>query len=134
MLNNEKEVQTILKNMVQHAYEQIKEDEILLCMECCDVDLFVAKDSHPELEEAIKKNFELDEYGDIVDQQSYTELMRKLDDLYVDLHIESGNFDYFPAGIYQVNGQDKESETDILAPKGVFYAPFEEAVKKENGK
>ncbi|MFT8322156.1 MAG: hypothetical protein ABF649_14755 [Bacillus sp. (in: firmicutes)] len=129
-LLNEEEVKEILKNMVNVAYEQIKEEAILLCMECCDVDLFVAADSHPELEEALKVNFQLDEYGDIADQEGYIELIRDLDEYYVKLHIQSGYFDYFPAGNYIVNGKEIESETDMLAPKGIFYAPFEEAVKR----
>ncbi|GKU80713.1 nucleotidyltransferase family protein [Niallia sp. NCCP-28] len=128
-VSNEDEIKSILKKMVDTAYEQIKGEEILLCMECCDVDLFVAAESYPELEEAIKKNYELDEYGEVIDHDGYIQLMRELDDYFVELHIQSGYYDYFPAGIYELDGKEEETETDILAPKGVFYAPFEEAVK-----
>ncbi|WP_445490929.1 hypothetical protein [Niallia sp. 03133] len=128
-LINEVEVENILRKMVKDAYEQIKDEQVLLCMECCDVDLFVAADSHPELEEAIKKNFELDIYGEIADQKSYSDLLKELDEYFVQLHIKSGYYDYFPAGFYTVNGREEESETDILAPKGIFYAPFEDAAK-----
>jgi len=129
-LKNRDQIKSILKKMVDTAYEQIKGEEVLLCMECCDVDLFVAAESYPELEEAIKKNFELDENGQAADYDSYIQVMRELDDYFVELHIQSGYYDYFPAGIYELDGKEEETETDILAPKGVFYAPFEEALKK----
>ena len=45
------------------------------------------------------------------------------------LHMKSGLFDYFLTGIYEVHGEKRESETDMLAPKNQFYAPFEDALK-----
>ncbi|WP_400241574.1 hypothetical protein AB3U99_13025 [Niallia sp. JL1B1071] len=127
-LVNKEKIQQILKDMVDHAYENIKGEEVLLCMECCDVDLYVAADSYEPFIEAIKENFELDDLGEIADREAYHLLMRELDEYYVDLHVKSGYYDYFPAGIYKVNGREEESESNILAPKGVFYAPFEEAI------
>lgn len=128
-LMNKEKIDAILKNMVENAYENVKGEEVLLCMECCDVDLYVASESYPDFEDAIRENFNIDEYGEIIDKESYHQLMRELDEYYVELHIKSGYFDYFPAGKYQVNGREEETETDILAPKNVFFAPFEDAVK-----
>ena len=41
-----------------------------------------------------------------------------------------GLFDFFPEGNYQVEGEDLISDSDIIAPKGKFYAPFEHALLK----
>lgn len=129
-LVNKEKIKQILKEMVDDAYENIKGEEVLLCMECCDVDLYIAADSCEPFLEAVRENFALDELGEIIDREAYHILMRELDEYYVDLHINSGYYDYFPAGNYKLNGREEESETNILAPKGVFYAPFEEAVIK----
>lgn len=129
-LKNEEKVKKIIKQMVDQSYEQIKGEEVLLCMDCCDVDLYVAADSFPDLEDAIKQNFELDEHDEIIDRDGYIQLMNELDEYYVKLHFDSGYYDYFPAGYYIVDGEEEESETDMLAPKGIYYAPFEEALKK----
>jgi len=131
ILKNADNINQLLKDIVKESYEEIEGEEVLLCMECCDVDLFVTVDSHEELLDAIKENFELDEFGEVLDKDQYIELMKELDEYYVQLHIDSGFYDYFPAGTYTVNGEEEETETDILAPKGIFYAPFEEAVKEE---
>lgn len=129
-LVNSSKLDELMKNMVNNGYESVKGEEVLLCMECCDVDLYIASDSYPEFEELLKENFELDEYGDILDREKYNLLMRELDEYYIELHLKSGFYDYFPAGLYQINGREEETETDMLAPKDVFYAPFEDAVKK----
>ncbi len=126
-LKNQKQIEEVLKEMVEEAFEQIKDEPILLCMECCDVDLFVAASYHEEFQDAIKINFELDQFGEILDQEKYNELMKELDQYYVELHISSGLFDYFPSGIYEIDGEERESETDMLAPKGFFFAPFDDA-------
>jgi len=131
VLKNADKINQILKDIVSDSFKEIEGEEVLLCMECCDVDLFVTVDSHEELLDAIKENFELDEFGEVLDNDQFIALMKELDEYYVQLHIESGFYDYFPAGTYTVNGQEEETETDILAPKGIFYAPFEEAVKED---
>jgi len=129
-LVNQEKIKQILKQMVDDAYANIKGEEVLLCMECCDVDLYVAAESCEPFIEAVKVNFELDDLGEIMDREAYHILMRELDEYYVDLHVKSGYYDYFPAGTYKVDGREEESETNVLAPKGVFYAPFEDAVIK----
>ncbi|PLT35513.1 hypothetical protein [Bacillus sp. V5-8f] len=126
-LINREEIEQILKDIVQAAYEEVKEEQMLLCMECGDVDLYIATTNHDEFQDAIKKNFELDDSGDIIDHAKYLELMEDLHDYYVEIFQTSGLFDYFPSGFYQVNGERQLSETDMLGPKGTFYAPFEEA-------
>ncbi|TRZ38059.1 hypothetical protein CEQ21_21845 [Niallia circulans] len=130
ILKNADKINQLLTDIVKESFEEIRGEEVLLCMECCDVDLFVTVDSHEELTCAIKENFELDEFGEVLDKEAYIQLLKELDEYYVELHIQSGFYDYFPAGTYTVNGKEEETETDILAPKGIFYAPFEEAVKE----
>ncbi|RFU64855.1 hypothetical protein [Peribacillus glennii] len=126
-LVNQEKIEQILKDIVQASYDEVKEEEMLLCMECGDVDLYIATTDHEEFQEAIKKNFDLNEFGDIIDHGKYLELMEDLHDYYVEIFQTSGLFDYFPSGFYQVNGERQLSETDMLGPKGIFYAPFEEA-------
>lgn len=128
-LMNEGKIEAILKDMVGITYEHTKGEEVLLCLECSDVDLYVAAASSPDFEDALKENFELDIFGEIKDAKAYRKTMDQLDRLFVDFHIQSGLFDYFPAGLYEVNGEEREKEFDTLAPKGIFYAPFEDAVR-----
>lgn len=129
-LKSEAKIEEILKRIVEDSYEQIKDEEVLLCLECCDVDLEIATSNDFEFEEAIKENFELDEFGDIIDMEQYRRLMYELNDAFIELHKSSGYFDFFPEGQYEVNGEKRESESDIIAPKGKFYAPFEDALTK----
>ncbi len=126
-LINEVVIIDILKELVIHSYEELKEEDILLCLECCDVDLEIATSSHFEFQEAIKENFELDEFGDILDTDEYRHLICELHDYFVRLHKKSGLFDFFPEGEYNVKGEIRNSDSDMIAPKGRFYAPFEDA-------
>ncbi|MFB6469095.1 hypothetical protein ACE38V_20390 [Cytobacillus sp. Hz8] len=128
-LKNEEQIMAILKKIVTESYEEIKDEEVLLCIECCDVDLEIATSNDFEFEEAIKENFELDQFGDIIDIENYRRLMYELDAVFIELHKTSGFFDVFLEGEYEVNGELRESESDIIAPKGKFYAPFEDALK-----
>ena len=41
-LRNEAVINNLLKEIVLHSYEELKEEDILLCLECCDVDLEIA--------------------------------------------------------------------------------------------
>jgi hypothetical protein len=129
-LVNVEEIMRILQDIVEKSYEEIKSEEILLCLECSDVDLEIATSNHFAFQEAIKENFEIDEFGDIVDYDEYRQLMYELYDYFIELHKSCGLFDFFPEGNYQVEGEDLVSDSDIIAPKGQFYAPFEHALLK----
>jgi hypothetical protein len=129
-LVNVEEIMRILQDIVEKSYEEIKGEEILLCLECSDVDLEIATSNHFEFQEAIKENFEIDDFGDIVDYDEYRQLMYELYDYFIELHKSCGLFDFFPEGNYQVEGEDLVSDSDIIAPKGKFYAPFEHALLK----
>ncbi|WP_394232412.1 hypothetical protein [Niallia oryzisoli] len=131
-LVNEQEVIEILQSIVKKSYDEIKDEEILLCLECADVDLEIATANHFEFHEALKKNFELDEFGEILDYDEYRQLMYELYDYFIDLHINSGLFDFFPEAEYEVEGEMLISDSDIIAPKGKFYAPFEHALKNSD--
>nr|WP_295970586.1 hypothetical protein [uncultured Bacillus sp.] len=131
-LINEATITNILKDIVAHSYDEIKEEDVLLCLECCDVDLSIATSNHFEFQEAIKENFVLDKFGEIEDQDEYRRLMCELHDFFIELHKESGLFDFFPEGEYQVSGENRFSDSDIIAPKGRFFAPFEDAMKKKS--
>jgi hypothetical protein len=128
-LVNEELIVAILNDIVKKTYEEIKDEEVLLCLECSDVDLEIATENHFEFQDAIKENFELDEFGDIVDYVEYKKLMYELFDYFIELHINSGFFDYYPEGEYTVDGKILLSDSDIIAPKGKFYAPFEHALR-----
>ena len=120
-LVNVEEIMRILQDIVEKSYEEIKSEEILLCLECSDVDLEIATSNHFTFQEAIKENFEIDEFGDIVDYDEYRQLMYELYDYFIELHKSCGLFDFFPEGNYQVEGEDLISDSDIIAPKGKFY-------------
>jgi hypothetical protein len=128
-LQNAEQIEVILKELVQNSYNEVSEEGLLLCMECGDVDLYIAATHHEQLQEAINSNFQLDEYGEVMNRDEYHQLMDELYEYFLLLHIESGYFDYFPAGIYEVQGEKRQSETDMLAPKNQYYAPFEDAIK-----
>jgi hypothetical protein len=127
-LINANEINDMLKKMVEKAYMDIKDDPMLLCIDCSDVDLYVASSGNPEFEELLKANFEQDEYGDPLDIEEYQTLLCELHDIFIELHKTSGMFDYFPEGEYEVKGEKRISETDMLGPKGIFFAPFEDAL------
>ena len=95
-LVNVEEIMRILQDIVEKSYEEIKNEEILLCLECCDVDLEIATSNHFEFHEAIKTNFELDEFGDIVDYDEYRQLMYELYDYFIELHKELWFIRFFP--------------------------------------
>lgn len=129
-LVNAEEIYKILMGIVIKSYENVKGEEILLCLDCLDVDIYLATNDHEEFIEAIKENFELDDDYEIVDYEGYRVLMDELNENFILFHSTSGLFDYFPPGEYEVDGEIREQENDYLAPKGVFYAPFEDAVNK----
>ncbi|WP_428908547.1 hypothetical protein [Niallia sp. Krafla_26] len=127
-LINEDKIIRILTDIVEKTYEEIKDEHVLLCLECSDVDLEIATVNHSEFQDAIKENFELDEFGDVIDYEEYQQLMMELFDFFIQLHINSGLFDYFPEGEYKVGEELLISDSDIIAPKGKYYAPFEDAI------
>ena len=131
LINLEK-IDGILKRIVRNSYEEAKREGYLLCMECGDVDVNIAVSNDDELQEAINENFTLNVDGDIEEEDVYQQLMDDLFDYFVVLNKDSGYFDYFPEGIYEVGNEKRKSDTDMLAPKGYFYAPFEDATTKMN--
>jgi hypothetical protein len=128
-IQNAEQIETILKELIKNAYQEVSEEGVLLCMECGDVDVYIAASHHEQLQDAIYRNFQLDEDGEMMNRDEYVQFMDDLQEYFVKLHIESGYFDFFPSGIYVVEGETRESETDMLAPKNQFYAPFEDALK-----
>lgn len=128
-IQNAEQIDVILKELVLNSYNEASEEGYLLCMECGDVDVYIAAAHHEQLQDAITSNFQLDEYGEVINREEYHQLMDDLYEYFLLLHIESGYFDYFPAGIYEVQGEKRQSETDMLAPKHQYYAPFEDAIK-----
>ena len=116
-LQNAEKIDAILMELVKDSYNEVREEDLLLCMECGDVDLYIAASNHEQLQDAINCNFKLDECGEVINKDEYYQLMDDLQDYFLMLHIESGYFDYFPAGIYEVQGEKRESETDMLATK-----------------
>jgi hypothetical protein len=131
-VNNAEKIDEILKDLVKASYEEVRDEALLLCMECGDVDIYIAADKHEVLQDAIHVNFKTDEFGDFIERKQYLKFMDDLYEYYLELHVNSGYFDYFPAGFYDVNGEQRESETDMLAPKGLFYAPFDDAKKQKS--
>lgn len=128
-LKNKEKITAILMQIIDNSYEELKEEEVLLCLECCDVDLEVATSNHYDFEEAIKENFELDPFGDVIDDGGFRKLMFELNECFIELHKQSGLFDFFPEGEYEVDGEVRESDTEMIAAKGIYYAPFEDALK-----
>jgi hypothetical protein len=128
-LINAEKINSLLMEIIKKSYENLKGEEVLLCLDCLDVDLTLATSNHDEFIEAVKENFELDEDFEIIDYEAYRELMDELNEHFILLHSTSGLFDYFPPGEYEINGEIREQENDYLAPKDVFYAPFEDALK-----
>ncbi|WP_147534757.1 hypothetical protein [Bacillus marasmi] len=133
-LSNPDKILKFLTEMVQRSYDRIKEEEILLCLDCLDVDLYIASTNHDDFYDAVRENFELDEEGEIIDYDSYKELMDELNESFILLHSTSGLFDYFPPGEYTVNDEVREQESEYLAPSGIFYAPFEDAISNKGSR
>ncbi|MFP3512078.1 hypothetical protein SB775_21015 [Peribacillus sp. SIMBA_075] len=127
-LTNPERIDAILKAVVQKSYEEALEEKLLLCMECGDVDFYIAYSNNEELQDAINENFEIDECGEIMKLDEHQELMDDLYEYFLIIHKESDMFDFFPAGSYIVVGESRESDTDMLAPSGLFSAPFEDAI------
>jgi hypothetical protein len=88
----------------------------------------VATEYHEDFQEAIKCNFILDEYNDIMDEKGYYQLLRELQAEFISMYKECGLFDFFPKGSYEVNGEKRFQDSDCIAPKGKFFAPFEDAL------
>ncbi|WP_144552276.1 hypothetical protein [Peribacillus simplex] len=129
-LINTGKIDAILKEIVLKTYEEALEEKLLLCMECGDVDFYIAYSNNEELQDAINENFEIDECGEIMKIDEHQELMDDLFDYFLIKHKESEMFDYFPAGPYTLGGEIRESDTDMLAPRGLYSAPFEDALKE----
>ena len=127
-LDNFNEIDSILKQMVRNSYDEAREERLLLCMECGDVDLYIAASNHAGLQDAINMNFTIDDCGEIIEHEEYQELMDELSEYFWDLYKDSDVFDFFPAGSYEIKGDERESETDMLGPKGLFSAPFEDSI------
>ncbi|MDM5222690.1 hypothetical protein QUF86_18435 [Peribacillus sp. NJ11] len=129
-LTNPGKIEAILKEIVQKSYQEALEEKLLLCMECGDVDFFIAYSNNEELQDAINENFVIDECGEIMKLDEHQELMDDLYEYFLIIHKESDLFDFYPAGPYTVGGESRESDTDMLAPSGLFSAPFEDAIKE----
>ncbi|MEC1395695.1 hypothetical protein [Peribacillus simplex] len=129
-LNNTGKIDAILKDIVLKTYEEALEEKLLLCMECGDVDFYIAYSNNEELQDAINENFEIDEFGQIMKIDEHQELMDDLYDYFLIIHKESEMFDFFPAGPYTLSGENRESDTDMLAPRGLYSSPFEDALKE----
>lgn len=127
-LANLNKIEAILKEILQKSYDEAREEGLLLCMECGDVDFYIASSNNEELQDAINENFQIDEWGEIINQEEYQQLMDELSEYFLELHKESTLFDFFPSGLYEFKGEKRESETDMLGPKGLFSAPFEDAL------
>lgn len=124
-------IYSILMEIIKTSYESLKGEEVLLCLDCLDVDLNIATYNNDEFAEAIKVNFELDENFEIIDYEAYRELMDELHEYFILMHTTSGLFDFFPEGEYEINGEIRIQESDHLAPTGVFAFPFEDGVIKK---
>ncbi|MBP3039968.1 hypothetical protein J9303_10760 [Bacillaceae bacterium Marseille-Q3522] len=133
-IKNHDKIEKLLKKKIIETYEDVKEGKDLLCLECGDIDLYVVVANDVVLEDTLKENFQLDEYGDVIDEQAYKELIFQLYDRFISLYLQSGLFDFFPAGTYFVHGEERTTETDYLTAAGVFYAPFEDALKDNESK
>ncbi|KOR82847.1 hypothetical protein AM233_00945 [Bacillus sp. FJAT-22058] len=129
-LINPGKIDAILKEIVLKTFEEALEEKLLLCMECGDVDFYIAYSNNEELQDAINENFEIDEFGEIMKIDEHQELMDDLYDYFLIIHKESDLFDFFPVGPYTHNGEIHESDTDMLAPRGLYSAPFEDAIKE----
>jgi hypothetical protein len=104
-LVNAQEIEEILFEIVKTAYEQIKDEAMLLYIDQGEINILVATDANDEFEDAIKANFLLDEDGDIIDQEGYYQLLRELQAALIDTYKTCGLFNFFPAGTYDVNGE-----------------------------
>jgi hypothetical protein len=127
-LVNKNEIEEIITEIVRSVYDNIKDEAMLLYLKNHEIDLYVAVTDNDEFEEAILKNFEVDEENEIIDEEGYQLLMDELNDYFVELHKTSGLFDFFPSGIYEVNGEKRLQESDCIATKGRYIAPFEDAI------
>ncbi|MDP1421478.1 hypothetical protein Q8G35_24680 [Peribacillus simplex] len=129
-LTNTGKIDAILMEIVLNTYEEALDEKLLLCMECGDVDFYIAYSNNEKLQDAINENFEIDESGEIMKIDEHQELMDDLYDYFLIIHKESEMFDFFPAGPYTLGGEIRESDTDMLAPRGLYSAPFEDALKE----
>lgn len=94
-LANPDKIDSVLKEIVRNSYEEVREERLLLCMECGDVDLYIAASNHEELQDAINENFEIDECGEIIKLEEHQQLMDDLYEYFLKLHRESNLFDFF---------------------------------------
>lgn len=94
-LINPGKIDAILKEIVLKTFEEALEEKLLLCMECGDVDFYIAYSNNEELQDAINENFEIDEFGEIMKIDEHQELMDDLYDYFLIIHKESDLFDFF---------------------------------------
>ena len=127
-LINAELIEEILLDIVRTAYDQIKGQSLLLYIDQNEINILVATEEHEEFQSSIRENFILDEDGDIVDQKGYHELLQDLQIEFIKMYKQCGLFDFFPAGVYEVKGVQRCQESDSLAPKGTYFAPFEDAL------
>lgn len=127
-LVNAEKIEGILREIVTTVYNQIKNMEMLLYINGRNFDLLVATEGDDLLDDAIKENFQLDEFDDIIDESGYYELLRDLQEAFIDIHKTCGLFDFFPAGEYEIDGERCLQKYDCIAPIGKYYAPFEDAL------
>lgn len=127
-LINPETIEEILLDIVRTSYDQIKNESMLLYVDKNEINILVATEWHEEFQDSIKANFLLDEEGDIIDQTGYYELLQDLQIEFIKMHKNCGLFDFFPAGVYEVKGAQRHQESDSLAPKGKYFAPFEDAL------
>ncbi|WP_230137335.1 hypothetical protein, partial [Peribacillus frigoritolerans] len=87
-LINPGKIDAILKEIVLKTFEEALEEKLLLCMECGDVDFYIAYSNNEELQDAINENFEIDECGEIMKIDEHQELMDDLYDYFLIIHKE----------------------------------------------
>jgi hypothetical protein len=127
-LVNAEEIKEILLEIVKTAFDNIKNEAILLYIDRDELNIMIATEYNEDFQEAIRKNFLLDEEDEIIDEKGYYELLRELQVVFIEMYKTCGLFDFFPAGKYKVNGETRHQESDCVAPKGKYYAPFEDAI------
>lgn len=121
-------IEKILIDIVKTAYDNVKNISMLLYIDKDELNIMVATEGNEDFEEAIKDNFHLDEDGDIIDQKGYYELLQDLQIEFIKMYKTCGLFDFFPSGYYEINDVQRLQNSDTLAPRGRYYAPFEESI------
>jgi hypothetical protein len=126
-LINEDEIKELLLEIVKTAHDQLRGQAMLLNVNR-DIDLLVATEGQDTLIDLIKENFLLDEDGDIIDEEKYRLLLDDLQMEFVKMYKTTGLFDFFPAGEYEINGEERYQQFETIATKGMYFAPFEDCL------